>query len=320
MEIYRGNQLLTETFRRAVVTIGNFDGVHLGHQRIISTALEKAQARKGMAVAYTFRPHPQVALRPEKKLSLLTTYDEKLQLLASSGLDVIIEEPFSREFSTTPPEKFFEEVLLKRLGAEAVVVGHDFAFGKERAGHLDNLERFCKAAGVELTVVPPLSVNSEVVSSSKIRQALLTGNPKAAALLLGRPYFYRGIVQKGDARGRLLGFPTANLKLGGSESNDTKLLLPNGVYATLGIVGDRKLRSVTNVGVRPTFESKVDVPVVIETHLLESLGGSMDLYGNELEVQFIEKIRDEKKFSGVDELKAEISKDILSAETILGRA
>jgi riboflavin kinase/FMN adenylyltransferase len=309
MEIFRGIQSLSKSLNHPVLTIGNFDGVHLGHQRIIELAIEKARARAGTAVAYTFRPHPQVALHPGANVQLLSTYDEKLEFLAQTGLDVTIEEPFSREFSTVAPQEFFTDVILRRLGADAIVVGYDFAFGKERAGSLQLLEAFCKNAGVELTIVPPQRTDNEVVSSSKIRQHLLSGQVEAATHLLGREFFYRGVVVRGEGRGRKLGFPTANLKL------ENKLALPYGVYATWAVLEGTRYPSVTNVGVRPTFQADgPELPALVETHLLDK---TIDLYGKTLDVRFVRKLRDEKRFGSFDLLKAQIALDADQAREIL---
>lgn len=309
MEVLKGIRSLQRSLPRPVLTIGNFDGVHLGHQRIIGLAVEKARARGGSAVAYTFRPHPQVALRPGADVQLLTTYDEKVEMLGRLGLDLVVEEPFSREFSTVAPQEFFTDVILRRLSAEAIVVGYDFGFGKERAGTLEALEAFCQTAGVELTVVPPQRQGNEVVSSSRIRQHLKTGQVELATALLGREFFYRGVVIKGEGRGRTIGFPTANLKLA------NKLALPYGVYATWATLDGRRMPSVTNIGVRPTFQGDgPELPALVETHLL---GETIDLYGKELEVGFVRKLRDERRFSGIDELKAQISRDAAEAKLAL---
>lgn len=311
MELVRGIQSLSRALSRPVVTIGNFDGVHLGHRCIIGLAVEKARSRNGTAVAYTFRPHPQVALRPEAGVQLLSTYDEKLELIAALGVDLVVEEPFSREFSTTPSERFFEETLRSRLGAEAIVVGYDFAFGRGREGHLEALQAFCEKAGVELTVVPPQQgADGETVSSSRIRRQLLAGDVAAARLLLGREYSYQGIVAKGEGRGRQLGFPTANLRI------EDKLMLPYGVYATRARVDGRVFDSITNIGVRPTFAGpEGSTPrVLVETHFLDA---SMDLYGRALEVFFLARLREERRFSGVEELKARIAADIEQARRTL---
>lgn len=314
-EVFRGVETLTHSIPHPVVTIGNFDGVHLGHQHIIRLALEQAKKRKGQCVAYTFRPHPQEALRPESHIQLLSTYDERIELLERAGVDVIIEEPFSRRFSSTAPEQFFNEILLRKLSTEVIVVGYDFAFGKGRHGHLSVLETFCRGAGVELIVVQPQRFENEVVSSSRIRQYLTSGEIESANRLLGRPFSYRGIVMKGEGRGRKLGFPTANLSL------ENKLVLPFGVYATWAWMKGKKFPSVTNLGVRPTFhhtdqtnELGKELPALVETHLLDV---SLDLYGQTLEVQFMHRLRDEKKFAGVNELKMQIALDAEQAKNSL---
>jgi riboflavin kinase/FMN adenylyltransferase len=308
MELLQGIQNVTRNFQKAVVTIGNFDGVHLGHQTIIQQAVDKARSTGGVSIAYTFRPHPQVALRPASNVQLLSTYDEKIELLGKTGLDFMIEEPFSREFSTIAPEQFFNDVLLRKLSAQEIVVGYDFAFGKGRAGHLEALSNFCKSSGVGLTVVEAQRIAGEVVSSSRIREQLLTGDVEKASKLLGRLFSYRGVVIKGEQRGRQLGFPTANLKL------ENKLALPYGVYSTWARLGDRIFPSVTNVGVRPTFDSGRELPALVETHLLDT---TIDLYGSTLEVQFVKRLRSEKKFSGMDELKAQITLDADQARKML---
>lgn len=313
MELLRGIQNLKNRklkCQHAVVTIGNFDGVHLGHQKIIQTTLEKAKARHGTSIAYTFKPHPQIALKPDSSIQLLSTYDEKIELLGVTGLDLVVEEPFSREFSTIAPEQFFSDVLLRQLNVEAIVVGYDFAFGKGRVGHLQALGEFCKSANVELTVVPAQRIGSEVVSSSCIRQHLLAGEINKANLLLGRSFSYKGVVIKGDQRGRKMGFPTANLKL------ENKLALPYGVYATWTIFQDKTYPSVTNVGIRPTFQAEPgkDLPALVETHLLDT---TIDLYGSTLEVKFEHRLRSEKKFNGIDELKEQITLDAEQARKLL---
>jgi riboflavin kinase/FMN adenylyltransferase len=314
MQVYKGIRLIQEPVKKSVVTIGNFDGVHLGHREIFKETLRQAKLAGAQAWALTFRPHPQVALRPETNIPLLLTYDEKLEILAECGLDGVVEEPFSREFSTTSPEVFFRDVLLRKLGAAAVVVGYDFAFGKGREGGLTSLEQFCQQAGAQLTVVPPYRVAGEVASSSLIRKKILAGDVRAARALMGRPFFYRGVVVKGEGRGRKIGFATANLKL------DNKLVVPYGVYATEArILGeDRIFASVTNVGVRPTFTDQGrELPALIETHLLDQ---NIDLYGRTLEVRFVERLRAEQKFSGVEALKRQISDDAERARQLLSQS
>lgn len=311
MKVFHGIQALTQSIQKPIITIGNFDGVHLGHRRIIELAISKARAINGTVVVYTFRPHPQFALRPEANLQLLSTYDEKLELLLKLGVDVIIEEPFSREFSTTGAEQFFRNVLLHKLSAEAIIVGYDFGFGKERQGGLAFLEAFCESAGVELTVVPPMRIEHEIVSSSCIREHLLAGDIATANSLLGAPFFYRGVVRKGEGRGHKIGYPTANTQI------ENKLTLPFGVYATSTVATGACYPSITNIGVRPTFiSSQPELPALVETHLLQT---DIDLYGTELEIQFLHRIREERKFAGIDELKAQIAKDISESKVYYSR-
>jgi riboflavin kinase/FMN adenylyltransferase len=296
----------------SVVTIGNFDGVHRGHQELFQRACSRAREIGGRAVVFTFRPHPRAVLQPEVPLDLLLTYDEKLEVISRLGVDGVVEEPFSREFSTLDPPHFFREWILKRLNTKEVIVGYDFKFGRERSGSLESLRAECEAAGVTLHVISPFDWKGERVSSSLIRTLLKSAVPGAlthAADLLSRPYFYRGIVRRGDGRGHQLGFPTANLQV------DNKLLLPRGVYVTQAIdtrTGE-SYPSVTNFGVRPTFvESKLGVkPVaVVECHLLDV---TRDLYGSPLEVRFLEFLRPEKKFEGVSSLLTQIQLDVDSA-------
>ena len=313
MNHLRGVARVPRAFHSAVVTIGNFDGVHLGHQAIIREAIAQAKASGGESIAFTFRPHPQAALRPDQATELIFTYDEKIEKLKQTGIDWVIEEPFSREFSTTAPQDFFKKIIIEKLGARKLVVGYDFAFGRGREGSLERLREWCNQSGIALTVVEPLAFSGTTVSSSKVRAHLRSGQVQEAATLLGSPFFYRGVVTKGDQRGRLLGFPTANQQLYRSQQ---KLILPYGVYATRSSVQGQIFASVTNVGVRPTFVARQDnqePPVLVETHLLDT---QIDLYGSTLVVEFNSKIRDEQKFDGMDSLKAQIAKDCTVARAV----
>ena len=309
MEIFKGFRELARPLQNSVVTIGNFDGVHIGHQYIVKLATKRAHAiqPKVPAIAYVFRPHPRVILNPGEVVPLLTGYDEKTELLAKYGIDIVIEEPFTRDFSETTADQFFNEIVIKRLHASDVVVGHDFGFGSKRAGHLKELEFLCARAGVELTIVPPQMLDGETISSSKIRALLGAGDLAAANKLLGREFSYRGEVIHGENRGAGLGFPTANLKV------EDKLMLPFGVYSSWMVVDGKRLPGVTNVGVRPTFGE--GLPALVESHLLDR---QLDLYGKNVELQFVERLREEKKFSGVEELKAQIAQDVGVARISLG--
>lgn len=293
----------------SVVTIGNFDGVHRGHQELFQRTCNRAREIGGRAIVFTFRPHPRAVLQPEVPLDLLLSYDEKLEVISHLGVDGVVEEPFSREFSTLDPRHFFREWILKRLNAKEVIVGYDFKFGRERSGSLESLRAGCDAEGVRLHVVSPFDWKGERVSSSLIRTLLKSATPEAlthAADLLSRPYFYRGIVRRGDGRGRELGFPTANFQV------DHKLILPRGVYVTqaIDVRTGESYKSVTNFGIRPTFvEAKLGVrPIaVVECHLLDV---TRDLYGSQLEVRFLEFLRPEIKFESASFLLTQIQKDL----------
>jgi len=302
-------------FQGSVVTIGNFDGVHLGHQQILQECIRQARSRGLRALAFTFRPHPQSVLRPDRAPSLLLEYDEKREVLLSHGIDEVVEQGFDASFAQTTAEEFFRVVLRERLDARAIVVGYDFSFGRGRTGHLQILESLCASDGVTLTVVPPQRVGAEVVSSSVIRTHLDLGRISEATSGMGRPFFYRGRVRQGDQRGRAMGFPTANLAI--EPGSGRKLVLPFGVYATrLTTHGLERVAAVTNVGVRPTF-ARADggsSSVLVETHVLD---GVHELYGREVRVEFVSRIRGEQRFSSMAELQAQIAADISRARQIL---
>lgn len=309
MQKFRGIADLSLNRSHAVLTIGNFDGVHLGHREIFKKILQKAKDLGGPACVYTFRPHPQEVLRPGHHVKLLTTYEEKAEILSKMGIDVFVEEPFSQEFFNSTAREFFDRVVVKGFKAKALFVGHDFAFGKNREGNLDLLKKICQEHQIEVDIISPQKMDNMPVSSSAIRTLLSAGRVAEASKFLGSYFFYRGVVIKGDQRGRLLGFPTANIKI------ENKLILPNGVYATWAFLKKRngetvKFPSVTNVGVRPTFHHTDDVnPVIVETHLIIPGEEFVDIYGELLEVQFVDRFRDERKFNGVGELKEQILKD-----------
>lgn len=307
-KIFRGFHEVKESLLRPVLTIGNFDGLHLGHREIITSIQNRAKEVGGTSVVYTFRPHPHRALRPNEKLPLINTYDEKLEILERMGIDAVIEEPFRRDFSTIEPEDFFRDVLLKKLSVHEIYVGYDFGFGKNRTGNLDVLAHLCQTKGVPLHVAKPLKIDSEICSSSKIREHLHTGKIQEANALLGREFFYRGVVVKGDGRGRKIGFPTANISI------EDKLQIASGVYATNTICRGKAYKSITNVGLRPTFTDGQNVPITVETNIFDF---ESDIYGEKIEVRFYQRVRSEKKFNSVDELKAQIQRDIADVKNFL---
>lgn len=308
MQVFRGFSEIHQTFKRPIVTIGNFDGLHLGHRQIIQAVIDRAKKEGGTSIVYTFRPHPHLALTPAEDLKLINTYDEKLDLLREIGVDVVIEEPFSRQFSTITPETFFRDILVKRISAHAIYVGYDFGFGKNRSGSLELLEKLCKTEGIELYVAKPQKMTGEICSSTNIRDHLKSGNVAAANKLLGREFFYRGLVVRGKGRGHTIGFATANVH------TESKLQVKEGVYATWAIYNGQRYKSVTNVGRQPTFNRDELAPVAVETHILDF---DRDIYGETLEVRMVERLRDEKKFSGPQELVAQIKRDVEKAREIL---
>jgi riboflavin kinase/FMN adenylyltransferase len=289
----------------SVVAIGNFDGIHLGHQSILETAREHARELHLPLVVYTFNPHPTLELKPQSNLKLLMTYEEKRELLPGFGVDYCVEERFDSAFAALGAREFFEQVLLASLHAKVIVVGDNFTFGRKREGSIPVLREFCHDASVTLCAIPPLEWDGGVISSSRIRECLAQGRVSEAEKMLGRPFFYRSEVIHGDKRGRTLGFPTANMKC------QEKFPLRTGVYATSALWHGSLYPSVTNVGVRPTFDS---MDLRVETHILDQ---SFDLYGEHLEVRFHEHIREERKFASIADLTAQIASDTILARKLL---
>lgn len=295
----------------AVVTIGNFDGMHLGHQELIRLVRQHAERINGTAVAVTFRPHPIFVLRPNEDPHLVNTYDEKLELMGEYGAQVVVEQPFSREFSNVTPEEFVDKFLVGVLATRVLYLGYDFAFGKERSGSVELMKRLCESRGIEIHVVQPLAVDGRVVSSSVIRKGLDEGDIPLVNLSLGRPFYLRGLVWRGEGRGRTIGVPTANIQ------TENRRYPRVGVYATRTLWRGNWYPSISNIGYNPTFKGDgTDLPLKIETHLFDF---DQDMYGDEIQVEFHEFIRAEKKFSGVDALLAQIKLDSERAREVLAR-
>jgi riboflavin kinase/FMN adenylyltransferase len=294
--------------RGVVVALGNFDGVHLGHRAVISRAVEEARSRGARSVAATFDPHPRAVLRPGEEPKLLTTPDVREDLLLGCGVDEVRSIRFDRDLSRKSPGKFVQDVLVGEIGAGVVVVGANFRFGHKAAGDFDDLRRHMRETGGEAVAVPILTLGEDV-SSSRIRAMISDGTLREAAKLLGRPFSLRGEVVVGDRRGRTMNFPTANVL------PDARLLVPAlGVYAGHVMLENERYPACTNVGVAPTFDRRERK---VEAHLLDYDG---DLYGKTVDVSFVERLRPEKRFSGIEELKAEISHDVEEARRLLARA
>jgi riboflavin kinase/FMN adenylyltransferase len=296
--------------KNSVVALGNFDGVHLGHQAVVRRAVEEGRRRGTKVVAATFEPHPRAVLAPGSEPRLLTTLAMRREELLGYGVDEVWAIRFDETLSKKSPEEFVRDVLVGGIGASAVVVGENFRFGHRAAGDFRELERLMRGFGGEAYAVPVRSEDGEApISSTRIRRLVGEGEVAEAAKLLGRPYVLRGEVVMGDKRGRTIGFPTANVLA------DPALVVPaRGVYAGFVRVGKDTYAACTNIGVAPTFERRESR---VEAYLL---GFEGNLYGREVDVSFLQRIREEKRFSGVEELKTQISRDVEAARRITNDA
>jgi riboflavin kinase/FMN adenylyltransferase len=293
---------LPAELRGGAVTIGNFDGVHWGHARIVARALERAGEVGGPAVVFTFDPHPVRLLRPAEAPPPLTWTDRKAELLARLGIDAVIAYPTDEALLSLGPREFFERIVREQLGARAMVEGPNFYFGRGRSGTIDVLRDLTRAAGISLDVVEPVEVDGQYVSSSRIRKLLGEGRVDEAARMLTEPYRIRGMVTHGAGRGAKIGFGTANL-----DAIDTLLPKP-GVYAGRSAVDGTRWPAAINIGPNPTFGEHA---LKVEVHLAGWQGGP--LYGQVLEVDFLAPLRDVQKFSDVEALKRQLEEDVLAA-------
>lgn len=292
----------------AWLTIGAFDGVHVGHQTILSQLAAGAQQAGAPAVLLTFHPHPRQVLGGAQHAFYLSGPQEKVDLVAELGLDAMITHPFTTQTAQTTARDFVG-LIHKQLGLKQLWVGRDFALGHNRVGDVATLQRFGQELGFGVHVIQPVEREGEIVSSSRIRRLLGEGDVEGAKQLLGRPYRLSGRVASGAGRGHGLGIPTANLLVAGR-----RVVPASGVYAGWAALAGRRWGAVTNIGVRPTFEDRLEAPVV-ETHLLDYDGE--DFYDRELQLDFAARLRAEQRFSGVDELLAQIRLDIEQAREIL---
>ncbi|MEJ2186738.1 MAG: bifunctional riboflavin kinase/FAD synthetase [Gemmatimonadota bacterium] len=290
---------LPSSIRRTVVTVGTFDGVHRGHWRVLQELRQRARENDAPSVLLTFHPHPLRIVRPEHAPPLLTTPLEKKEILAESGLDYALFLPFTHTLARYEPQRFVEEILMDRLRMCHLVIGYDHGFGRGRSGDVDTLRRVGAELGFDVTVVEALYRNGEPISSTRIRKALLDGDVLAAADGLGRPYSLRGLVVRGDGRGRSLGFPTANIQM----PNADKLLPLEGVYAVTAVVQGQQLNGVMHLGPRPTFRGS---PPSVELHLFDF---DADIYGDEVRVDFCARIRPIHRFGRTAELIGAIRED-----------
>lgn len=304
MRIARGLESYPPDAPPSVVALGVFDGVHRAHRAILDAAVARARDGELVALACTFDPHPAEVLAPGRALAPITTLGERLELIAEAGLDAALVLAFSHALAALEPEAFVEEILLDRLRARAVVVGFNHRFGRGARGDARLLEALAGRLGFAAHVVPPLVVDGLPVSSTAVRAGLQAGDVEAAARLLGRPYTVTGSVVQGAARGRTLGFPTANVQ------PERPVLVPTGVYACRADAGGEPYRAVVNIGVRPTFQETI---VAVEAHLLDF---TADLYGRRVTLHFRHRLRDEIRFPSVEALREQIARDI---ETVRSR-
>jgi riboflavin kinase / FMN adenylyltransferase len=306
MRVVRSLEEIPGEFRDAFVTIGNFDGVHLGHVPILKKLIEEAHRENSKALVITFDPHPKKVLRPDiRPFYLLTSVEEKTKLLEDIGIDGLILIPFDLNFSKMTAESFVCDILWDKLHIRKIFVGHDYSFGKSKTGNKIFLAEFGKKLGFEVDIIDAVKLDEETISSTHLRHLILEGDVKAAARLLGRPYNVSGIVVPGKKRGSILGIPTANIK------PDKELIPAQGVYAVISHLEKDRYKGVLNIGFNPTFS---DTDLSVEVYLLDFSG---DIYGRKVDVLFIEKIRDEVKFENPEQLVKQIRKDIDKARTIM---
>lgn len=295
--------------RPTVITLGVFDGLHLGHQLIMKTVVDRARATGAVPTVITFEPHPRAVLHPESAPPLLQTLDQKIEAMGVLGIEQTIVIHFDQAFSQIRAEDFLRDVVVDRLQAREVYLGRGFFFGHDREGNIDLLRRVSDTLGFVADEVPEVRLHAKRIGSTRIRELLLEGRVNLARRMLGRPYGVEGPVVRGAARGNQLGFPTANIH------PHNRVIPRQGVYVTATLIDGRWRRSVTNIGVRPTFGDNLGPSV--ETHVLNWSG---DLYGDVVRVRFLHRLRGEKKFASVEELKTKIESDARRAQRYFDRA
>lgn len=305
MKVYHSTEQMP-AFRNAVVTIGTFDGVHIGHQQILTQLKQEAERIQGETVIITFHPHPRkVVAAGQAPVYLINTIEEKIELLERNGIDNLVIVPFTEAFSQQTPEEYCEHFLIEKFHPHTVIIGYDHRFGKGRKGDYKLLEDYSARLGFELKEIPAHVINESTVSSTRIREAVLGGNIELAKSLLGYDFFFGGKVVEGNKLGRTLGYPTANLQL----STEEKLVPGNGVYAVTVVLPSGEVKQgMMNIGVRPTVDG---TKRMIEVNIFDF---NQDIYGSELRVYVQKYLRGEQKFNGLDALKQQLSVD---KETVL---
>jgi riboflavin kinase/FMN adenylyltransferase len=311
MKIFDHLDKIREPFKNAVITIGNFDGVHIGHQALFHEVIEKAETIDGTSIAMTFEPHPLRVLKPDGHPPLITLYEQKAELIERTGIDVLICVPFTEAFASLSADQFIRDLLVKKIGMKSIVVGEDYRFGKNREGNIDMMRSYGPDYGFEVIVADWIKTPkgfTDRISSTRIRELITDGHMTEAGKMLGRYYQIRGQVVTGrDRGGRLLGIPTANINL-----ND-ELCPKTGIYAVTVECGGNLHNGVANIGYSPTFE---DHEFTVEVHILDF---NDNIYGKKIRVNFISRIRDEIKFSNISALIDQIKKDIATAREIFSK-
>ncbi len=292
-----------------VLTIGTFDGIHLGHQELLRIIKNRAEEVNGTSVLLTFHPHPRIVLQPDSQdgIQLITTIDERIELLEKTGIDVVVIVPFSVEFANMPADDYLKNVLINHFHPKEIIIGYDHHFGKNRTGNFDLLAASQELYDYQLTQIPKQTLEKNAYSSTAIRQALNQGEIHKANKLLGYNYFINGIVSHGDKRGRELGYPTANIQLIHSD----KLIPANGVYAVRTWIDGKAYDGMLNIGIRPTFRGEEKT---IENHLFNF---DQDIYGKAVRTEFIDYLRPERKFDSIEALKNQLAVDERQAKQIL---
>ena len=302
---------ISKPFKNAVITIGNFDGVHIGHQALFHEVIEKADRIGGTSIAMTFEPHPMRVLKQNNHPPLITLYEQKQELIERTGMDVLICVPFTAQFAALTAREFVEDLLVKKIGMKAIVVGEDYSFGKNREGNLELLNSYAAEMGFDVIVANWIKLAKNYpdrISSTRIRELVMDGQMDEAHKMLGRHYQIRGIVVTGrDRGGKVLGIPTANINL------HDELCPKTGIYAVTVECRDNLYNGVANIGYSPTFD---DHEFTVEVHILDF---DENIYDKKIRVNFIQRIRDEQKFSNISELIDQIQKDIAAARDIFAK-
>ncbi|WP_028580560.1 bifunctional riboflavin kinase/FAD synthetase [Desulfogranum japonicum] len=308
MKIYRNLDEITAPFANAQVTIGNFDGVHLGHKVLFEKVVEQAHQEQGTSVAVTFDPHPLKVLSPNG-IRLISTTAQKVEQIKRAGIEALVIIPFTREVASTPAEVFVDTILRQKIGLKGLVIGYDYALGKGRQGDIAFLRKLGEEKGFSVEVIEPHYVDNDLVSSTRIRELVTAGRMRDVYKLLGRFYQIRGIVQPGQRRGRKLGFPTANLCL-----SEEDLCPKSGVYVTQVLYDGKQYGGVANIGYNPTFGVN---ELVAETHIFDF---NADVYGKPLKINLLRYLRTEMAFESAEALVHQISKDVAVAHKVLAQA